>query len=982
MVRVPSVGLSPISRPQFQAPGVVAFQGTGESQQAARDAQRLGQVGNFLSAVGREAEDKVNNARAREFANTFENGVNKALFTYEQTKGKDGVTGLEAFNKEIEEIYQGASGMLMNDTQRQAAAPIVDKIRNRASLRSQAHYAKAAAEDEQAQNLATQALLRDQMIAAPESPESLGYFGRFNELVRLEADALGLEGNARTVFELSKRDKLFQDVVTQGLDSQDPQKIAAIKNLIENVPDGVMSQSKKLALLNKVLDKSDEDIDQQDIVEFYELGFTLQEVYAQSDALLRAGVYTSAQWKKYRSQAASYYRQQREAQGMAEADLLDEVQSLKDQGQPIPSQLESLASQLGIKSNFDKIIAGSDDWSSDGRALWADYQLNPAKALADYQSDPKDFIERLNAVMPWTSVQQILRDIRALDSSQSTGRGSRSGRSASSSANLITERELANGLLQEYAYGHGHKHGLSVYKNNKNLSDYQKANIELRWREALLPLVEVEIAKGSSPEEAVRKVAPKLWASGQYISPQDNKPRNRWSEAAYHISGYAANLENEIDNDGRYGDKGRSLVDIARERLQQQRVDEALQRRMMRDRQRFVPPTSALLGMPESQAMRSDEEIRQQVMGEMAANQEMFGVALPFDDTPLYVSQQDIYDEVEKMIQEGKDKAAAATPEGRNNRELLAISRLDRIMSQPQQAAAAASAGVDAMSGIAGMFGTGNIARQAFRSTINQAANMTPYAQAMERIGDRGDVFELEAIGNHVVNFFNWTFSSDEDPYVPLPGMAPDNFGRALKISKTITVLENGSPVNAYDNFIQNGGTNEEWEEIVGHHSISDRALEPKPKDMSGDPAGIQRFQGRANSGGRGGTTYKERQNAYNQLRSSDKTSLMRNTGYVEPRDELRGRINYLRYQQGKLSRIGTRIRNSIQRYQNQRGYEEYVNAQKKQRESIMNKIADLLARRQSVQADLEAMEEMSRWEDREKLWYSKYGKAENAGGQ
>jgi len=940
MVRVPSVGLSPISRPQFQAPGVVAFQGTGESQQAARDAQRLGQVGNFLSAVGREAEDKVNNARAREFANTFENGVNKALFTYEQTKGKDGVTGLEAFNKEIEEIYQGASGMLMNDTQRQAAAPIVDKIRNRASLRSQAHYAKTAAEDEQAQNLAGQALLRDQMIAAPDDPESLQYFARFNNLVSQEADALGLEGDARTVFELSKRDNLFQDVVTQGLDSQDPQKIAAIKNLMENVPDGVMSQSKKLALLNKVLDKSDEDIEQQDIVMSYESGFTLQEVYGQADALLRAGVYTSAQWKKYRSQAASYYRQQREAQGMAEEDLLDEVQSLKDQGQPIPSQLEALASQLGIKSNFDKIIAGSDDWSSDGRALWADYQLNPAKALADYQSDPKDFIERLNTVMPWTSVQQILRDIRALDSSQSTGRGSRSGRSASSNANLMTERELANGLLQEYAYGHGQKHGLSVYKDNKNLSDYQKANIELRWREALLPLVEIEIAKGSSPEEAVRKVAPKLWASGQYISPQDNKPRNRWSEAAYHISGYAANLENEIDNDGRYGDKGRPLVDIARERLQQQRVDEALQRRMMRDRQRFVPPTSALLGMPESQAMRSDEEIRQQVMGEMAANQEMFGVALPFDDTPLYVSQQDIYDEVEKMIQEGKDKAAAATEEGRNNRELLAISRLDRIMSQPQ------------------------------------------YAEAMKRIGDRGDVGGLEAIGNHVVNFFNWTFSSDEDPYVPLPGMTPDNFGRALEISKTITVLENGSPVNAYDNFIQNGGTNEEWEEIVGHHSISDRALEPKPKDMSGDPAGIQRFQGRANSGGRGGTTFEERQNAYNQLRSPDKTSLMRNTGYIDPQDELRGRINSLNYQVKKLSSIETRISNSIQRYQNQRGYEEYVNAQKKQRESIMNKIAERLASKQSIQADLEAMEGLDSLDAQEKLWYSKYGKAENVGGK
>tara|TARA_R100001460_G_scaffold16799_3_gene36617 strand:- start:10783 stop:13932 length:3150 start_codon:yes stop_codon:yes gene_type:complete len=226
MVRVPSVGLSPISRPQFQAPGVVAFQGTGESQQAARDAQRLGQVGNFLSAVGREAEDKVNNARAREFANTFENGVNKALFTYEQTKGKDGVTGLEAFNKEIEEIYQGSSGMLMNDTQRQAAAPIVDKIRNRASLRSQAHYAEAASQYEQQQIVAERIQLEEALRAEPLGNNSIALFLRLRQNLSNEAKNRGYSDERLDLHVLTGTDKLIADIFNGLANSEDPESAA------------------------------------------------------------------------------------------------------------------------------------------------------------------------------------------------------------------------------------------------------------------------------------------------------------------------------------------------------------------------------------------------------------------------------------------------------------------------------------------------------------------------------------------------------------------------------------------------------------------------------------------------------------------------------------------------------------------------------------------------------------------------------------
>jgi len=161
MPRVPSVGLSPTSRPQFQAPGVVSFQGTGELQQSARDIQRLGQIGSFVSAVGQEAEDKINDARAMEAVNSFENGVNKALLAYEQTKGRAGVDGLESFNKQVEELRNGSTGMLMNDSQRNAATPLFDKVSSRVGLRAQSHYLSQSAADKQAQSIARRKLKED-----------------------------------------------------------------------------------------------------------------------------------------------------------------------------------------------------------------------------------------------------------------------------------------------------------------------------------------------------------------------------------------------------------------------------------------------------------------------------------------------------------------------------------------------------------------------------------------------------------------------------------------------------------------------------------------------------------------------------------------------------------------------------------------------------------------------------------------------------
>jgi len=988
MPRVPTIGLSPTSRPQFQAPGVVAYGGRPmEMQESMQRGARMERIGRVVSQIGLEIEDKVNDARAMEATNAFENGVNKAFLEYRQLKGKEGVDGLAAFQQQVQELRDNAGGMLMNDMQRAAAMPIFDKIGARTDLRAQEHYMTQAAADKQAQSIARRKLKEDalsgmsliiqgpsdseyymdeaisfgmtpddghwpsrvdqgpeeglilkkpshptfyktlkgekqagmewyrnidtgryytfpkgqqvdarfvkqepsaQEMQAKEqriiNPQALLEFGQFNTLLLQEGEARGLTGDALEVFMVSERDKLFTGIVNRKLDTNDASQIEQVKALIRDLPDGVMSQNQRATLNQKILDKSDAAISSDDIIDAYGSGDTLQDVYAHADALRQSGVYTDKQWKKHRDQAAAYYRQQREAEGQVVEDLLTEVQSLTDQGQPVPSELESRAAELGVKSSFDKIIDGADDWLPEGRSVWADYEMNPAKALSDYQSDPKGFIDRLDGMMPWGSVQQIIRSAKALEEGQSSGRGRRSSSGASSSINLVTEREVANGLLQQYAYGFGQKHGLLVYKDNKDLSDYQKANIERRWREALQPLVQFEMAKNPdlSAEDAVNKVAPRLWASGEYTGADDGRPRNKWSEAAYHISGYASRLENEVD------DQGRKLVDIAREDIQRDRADEALRRKMVREGQGYIPPTPALLGFPEVEAMRSTQEIQQQVRAEMQANMEMFGVPIPSDDTPLYVSQQEVYDRVNRMIQERKDQAAAQTETGRNNREQVAIERLDRMMRGDE------------------------------------------FQEAVKRNDGIGF---FESIGNESANFWNSIFSSESDPYVPLPTKQPNQMALALELSKTLTVTENGTQVNAFDKFVQDGGNPEDWDELVGHHAISGFFLTPEERpDQPVEVRPSRLPAGRMQRGGRGGTTYAERSQAYAQATQAV-------PGSPESRSQEAMRLfRTVKQIKSTLSKA----ENNIQRRSEDPRYAEYVAGQREVVERLTQRLEEL----------------------------------------
>ena len=165
------------------------------------------------------------------------------------------------------------------------------------------------------------------------------------------------------------------------------------------------------------------------------------------------------------------------------------------------------------------------------------------------------------------------------------------------------------------------------------------------------------------------------------------------------------------------------------------------------------------------------------------------------------------------------------------------------------------------------------------------------------------------------------------DDFVPLPTKSSNLMSLALEASKTLTVMENGEPVNAFTQFMQNGGSEDEWNELVGHHAMSGYFLEEDDEDPSDAPSRIP--GGRTAAGGRGGTTYAERVAAYNRKPPEDEL------------DVLEKQLRYTPTSIRKVERQATQIRNDIQRYENTPGYEEYVEGKRSVLFKVMQRLGE-----------------------------------------
>ena len=800
---------------------------------------RMERIGQVVSQIGLEIEDKVNDARAMEATNAFENGVNKAFLEYRQLQGKDGVDGLAAFQQQVQELRDNAGGMLMNDMQRAAAMPIFDKIGARTDLRAQEHYMAQAAADKQAQSIARRKLKSDTLssmdlvIEAPMvgttstittiNPEAIVELGQFNNLLEKEADARGLTGDDRTLFMLTERDNLIVKIVNSKLDSEEQAQINQARLLIQNLPDDYISQTSEVQMIKKVIDRDDSALSMRDIVSAYDAGSSLEDVMDSADALLRAGVLTEKQHAKKRQDAENYYRQQSNARAEQKEELLDEVAGYVARGETVPSELETRAIEMRVKDSFDRIVASDDTWIGGGKELWSRYTVSPEAAVADYKRDPEGFTSKIDALMPWRDAQGILRSVRDTIEEQSGGGGGRSGGSKGQSGlSVTTLNQVASMELHSLTRQQSTEQGLVPYMDNDTLQLDQKTGIETRWKLALEGHIRRRMAADTTgtldPKLVAREEASKLWESGKFPQP-DGKIYNKWMLPDFMLPENARDIENEVDDDGV------KFVDKALAQIQRDRADQQYMREVARGRAQSAPVSSALLGMPDSLSsttqggiinMRSDSEVRQQVLGTMQANMEMFGTPLPDSDDTTPISQGEIYMVAGQMIEAKKQRALDKRDAARGRREEVLIQRLNELEKTDGWKAA--------------------------------------LEQSKMGLG--------ENLANMTLNMWDWAFSIGETvdrPTRPLFDLAP-RLNLALDMASQMKLTEGGNQIDIKEEFLRDGSMSEDdFRRIVGHHSISNFALEQRE-----DP--IPQVSSQMAAGGRDATTYAERRDARNQL--------------------------------------------------------------------------------------------------------------------
>ena len=436
MPRVPSVGLSPTSRPQFQAPGVVAYQGNPLVQQAAQDGARMQKIGQVVGQIGIQVEDKINDARTREFTNTFENGVNKLFLEYQQKKGKEGVDGLADFQKGVQELYDGSSPMLMNDAQRTLAKPIVDRIRSRADLRAQGHYLEASAQYEQTTNLQSQVVLADSIIANPEDPEALVQFGRLNNLFLQEARSKGMGDDQAQVFALTKRDKLFESVVTSALDSEDPDRIAGVEALMGQLPDGVMSQTQRQSLDQLVQKKSRDSQAIQWAASIMQKGSTYADAFDLIAEKAKTDPKMAEAWLEQLNKFTSAREKaEKEERGNLMLELSDKIR----QG-PLTAEDTQRASKAGILDELRLVEARLDITDDYGERILNELNRNPQGIIAKYGDDEGTvarMVDNLKAHVSQERLMMLTGQYNAFKSEQTGGR-SRSGSGKTGKFNPFT----------------------------------------------------------------------------------------------------------------------------------------------------------------------------------------------------------------------------------------------------------------------------------------------------------------------------------------------------------------------------------------------------------------------------------------------------------------------------------------------------------------------------------------------------------------
>lgn len=290
---------------------------------------------------------------------------------------------------------------------------------------------ETSAQYKQAQNIASQAVLRDSMIANPSDPQALVDFSRFNNLVAEEGRAKGLDGEALQVFAMGKRDELFQSIVTASLDSEDPARIQGVEALMAALPEGVISQTQSQALANLVQDKSAEANAFAWASQSLQNKKTYQEALQEIDELSA----TNPRLAKARLRALeTRFNAGKKAELEARADLQQTLSNKIYQGQPLTAAEKEQARIHGISFDLEKlqndVESERDRTTPSGKAIYASL-YNNIPALANIGNGAQVFAFARSKGMSYADATTLAGQRNRYAEDTPTGRRS-SGKSKSS----------------------------------------------------------------------------------------------------------------------------------------------------------------------------------------------------------------------------------------------------------------------------------------------------------------------------------------------------------------------------------------------------------------------------------------------------------------------------------------------------------------------------------------------------------------------
>ena len=801
MPKVPTVGLNASPLPGFQAPGVTAYRSAVPRmiQEGGKAMEGLGKVATEISL---KVENDIHDANTLEATNEAELTYNRSLQQHEALKGKEATDAKKGALDDFDAAMSIISDRLHPIAQRQFKKAR-DRLQGKHTLRVEVHHAKAAAEQKTQALLARKAVLADQLFTNPisagedaetiervlgegqygpiASAEFLSNYTRYLATAREQGILEGYSDEAAEngmspldIFVQGEADKLFKNLVVKKLDSEDPNEVREVERLVDNLPEGLISQSLLESLQDRSSIKAQESDDAVGLVKSYSSGETLSEVFAEIDAQLNHGIITSKEHKSRRVNAANYYTEQNSARSVDKELLLNEVAALRAQGKPVPESLRDRAVGLQAVREFDRIVSGQDSWLPSGRETYLRYMENPNQLLSDMKKDP-DLLTRLNSQMPWSVVMELSKMAKKQREAISGGSGTSNG--SRSKASLWTNREKALSLHYKYSRSLAEKNQTTVEESNGDLSKDQKGDIEFRWRQALEEAATPYLQEGLSPTEALEKGAEDLWKRGSYQDAEGNM-RNTYTDVAGALPQDIANLRNERNEEGRL------QVDVAREELENERIDRSVEKKIEQKRAAKMPPSPALLGMVDYWGTM--DKATQDTLADLQASQEVFGIPLALPREIRLISQQEVDSRAASNIEKTKETKNLESEDGQEQRRLRAVSSLNKIMET-----------------------------EAYDSLVDENK---------KGIGIFTDAY----------NTLGWLFTSygskfeADAAYESLPGQIKPQVRLGGEAAKSITINEGGVDINVFEEFMQSGGTEEEWNQIVGKHRITDHFLMPK----------------------------------------------------------------------------------------------------------------------------------------------------------